>query len=45
MQEWYFCQTVEKVCISLELFIIDYSSEKHLEENTLPIVLLFFFFY
>jgi len=37
MQEWYFLssQCVEKVCLLLQLFMINYSSIKYDKENTL----------
>lgn len=36
MQRWYFLLShcVEKVCISWDLFVINYSSEKLVKENT-----------
>jgi hypothetical protein len=38
VQEWYFLLShcVRKECISLELYVINYSSRKYVEENTLP---------
>jgi hypothetical protein len=47
MQEWYLFQShhchchrtttnVEKVCISLELFMINYSTKQYVKENTSP---------
>jgi len=36
--------SVEEVCISLELFIINYSSKKYMKENTsLNCIVLFFY--
>jgi hypothetical protein len=33
----------EKLCLSLELFIINYSNKKYIKENTLSYCTVFFF--